>query len=119
MHPQTLRVYERRGLVTPQRTARGTRLYSQADVERLLRIQSLSDEGFNLTGIERVLAMEEALEQAEQRIDALEDELERTRQEAREEISRALRATRADLVVIESETSVVPYNPRRRIPRRG
>ena len=114
MHPQTLRVYERRGLVNPKRTARGTRLYSQADVNLLLRIQGLSDEGFNLTGVERVLAMEHALAQANQRIAQLEDELEATRQAAREQISAALRANRADLVVIETETSVVPYDPTRR-----
>jgi len=119
MHPQTLRVYERRGLVTPKRTARGTRLYSQADVELLLRIQALSDEGFNLTGVERVLAMEQSLAEAHLKIEELEDELEATRQAAREEISAALRGNRADLVVIETETSVVPYDPRRNRPKRG
>ena len=55
MHPQTLRVYERRGLITPRRSARNTRLYSEADVALLRRIQELSEEGLNLAGVERVL----------------------------------------------------------------
>ncbi|HEY5386528.1 MAG TPA: MerR family transcriptional regulator, partial [Thermoleophilia bacterium] len=59
MHPQTLRLYERRGLVRPQRTAKNTRRYSQRDVERLQRIQQLTELGLNLAGVERVLAMEE------------------------------------------------------------
>ena len=59
MHPQTLRVYERRGLITPQRTARNTRVYSEADVALLRRIQELSEEGLNLAGIERVLKLEQ------------------------------------------------------------
>ena len=61
MHPQTLRLYERRGLVRPQRTAKNTRRYSERDVERLQRIQELTELGLNLAGVERVLAMEEQL----------------------------------------------------------
>ena len=61
MHPQTLRMYERRGLLRPQRTAKNTRRYSQRDVERLRRIQELTELGLNLAGVERVLAMEEQL----------------------------------------------------------
>ena len=72
MHPQTLRVYERRGLITPQRTPRNTRLYSQADVELLQRIQALSEEGLNLAGIERVLDLEGRLARAELRAERLE-----------------------------------------------
>ena len=67
MHPQTLRVYERRGLITPRRTARNTRVYSEADVALLRRIQELSEEGLNLAGIERVLRLEQRLERAERR----------------------------------------------------
>ena len=63
MHPQTLRIYEQRGLVNPRRTAGNTRLYSDADVERLRLIQRLtSDLGLNLAGVERVLHMEDELE---------------------------------------------------------
>jgi MerR family transcriptional regulator/heat shock protein HspR len=61
MHPQTLRMYERRGLLRPQRTAKNTRRYSQRDVDRLRRIQELTELGLNLAGVERVLAMEEQL----------------------------------------------------------
>jgi MerR family transcriptional regulator/heat shock protein HspR len=109
MHPQTLRVYERRGLVTPKRSPRGTRLYSEADVELLLRIQELSEEGFNLTGIERVLSMERALIAAKRRIERLEREIEETKEAAREEIAKVERSMRADLVVVSRETAVVPY----------
>ena len=61
MHPQTLRIYERRGLLRPQRSAKNTRRYSRRDVERLRRIQELTELGLNLAGVERVLAMEEQL----------------------------------------------------------
>ncbi len=63
MHPQTLRMYEARGLIEPKRSPKNTRLYSQADVERLRRIQRLtSEEGLNLAGVETVLRMEETVE---------------------------------------------------------
>jgi MerR family transcriptional regulator/heat shock protein HspR len=76
MHPQTLRIYEARGLIRPQRSPKNTRLYSQRDVERLRRIQRMtSEEGLNLAGVETVLALE-------QRVEQLRAELERTRQRA-------------------------------------
>ena len=75
MHPQTLRVYERRGLITPQRTAKNTRVYSEKDVALLRRIQELSEEGLNLAGIERVLKLEARLERAERRARDLGTEL--------------------------------------------
>ena len=63
MHPQTLRMYEARGLITPKRSPKNTRLYSQADVERLRRIQQMTnDEGLNLAGVETVLELERRLE---------------------------------------------------------
>lgn len=78
MHPQTLRMYEARGLVTPQRSPKNTRLYSQRDVERLRRIQRMtSEEGLNLAGVETVLAMEE-------RVERMRVELERMRRRAEE-----------------------------------
>jgi MerR family transcriptional regulator/heat shock protein HspR len=58
MHPQTLRMYEQRGLITPKRSPKNTRLYSQRDVERLRRIQQMTAEGLNLAGVEMVLALE-------------------------------------------------------------
>lgn len=65
MHPQTLRIYEARGLVHPKRSPKNTRLYSQRDVERLRRIQQLTAEGLNLAGVERVLALERRLRELE------------------------------------------------------
>jgi MerR family transcriptional regulator/heat shock protein HspR len=63
MHPQTLRIYETRGLITPKRSPKNTRLYSQRDVERLRRIQRMtSEEGLNLAGVETVLELEERVE---------------------------------------------------------
>src|SRR5512134_1677808 len=74
MHPQTLRMYEARGLIEPKRSPKGTRLYSQADVEKLRRIQEMTNElGLNLAGVERVLALEEELERTTRRLEALEE----------------------------------------------
>jgi MerR family transcriptional regulator/heat shock protein HspR len=76
MHPQTLRVYEARGLVRPQRSPKNTRLYSQRDVERLRRIQQMtSEQGLNLAGVETVLEMEE-------RVERMKAELKRMRERA-------------------------------------
>ncbi len=100
MHPQTLRVYERRGLVSPSRTARNTRLYSDADVARLRRIQELSEAGLNLAGIERVLDLERRLERAERRLETARRELERQSEAARAELEAARRATRAGEIVV-------------------
>ncbi len=73
MHPQTLRMYEQRGLIEPQRSPKGTRLYSQSDVEKLRRIQEMTSElGLNLAGVEKVLAMEEELARAQARVEQLE-----------------------------------------------
>ena len=78
MHPQTLRIYEARGLISPQRSPKNTRLYSQRDVQRLQRIQQMTSEGLNLAGVETVLALEGRveklkveLEEARRRIAAL------------------------------------------------
>src|ERR1700710_1559865 len=73
MHPQTLRMYEARGLIEPKRSPKGTRLYSHTDVERLRRIQEMTAElGMNLAGVERVFELEEQLESASRRVAALE-----------------------------------------------
>src|SRR6202790_5898866 len=73
MHPQTLRVYEARGLIEPQRSAKGTRLYSQEDVERLRRIQEMTAElGLNLAGVERVLRLEAEIDEMHERIEEIE-----------------------------------------------
>jgi MerR family transcriptional regulator/heat shock protein HspR len=65
MHPQTLRIYEARGLIRPKRSPKNTRLYSQRDVERLRRIHQMTSEGLNLAGVERVLALERRLRELE------------------------------------------------------
>ncbi len=70
MHPQTLRMYEARGLIQPKRSPKNTRLYSQRDVERLLRIQQLTAEGVNLAGVEKVLGLERRLAELERKADA-------------------------------------------------
>lgn len=107
MHPQTLRVYERRGLITPRRTPRNTRVYSERDVALLRRIQELSEEGLNLAGIERVLALEGRLERAERRCRDLRAELDRATEEHRREIAEA-RAARGQLVLaVRGETALV------------
>ena len=73
MHPQTLRMYETRGLIEPKRSPKGTRLYSQADVERLRRIQEMTTEwGMNLAGVERVFELEEQLDRMQRKVSILE-----------------------------------------------
>lgn len=112
MHPQTLRVYERRGLIRPRRSAGRTRLYSEADVALLRRIQELSEEGLNLAGIERVMELEGRLARAEARVRELEGRIERLRRTHRRELD-ALRRTGTELVrVARATTALVPrYAP--------
>ncbi|HWC26242.1 MAG TPA: helix-turn-helix transcriptional regulator [Solirubrobacteraceae bacterium] len=103
MHPQTLRMYEQRGLIEPKRSPKGTRLYSHEDVERLRRIQRMTAElGLNLAGVEKVLELEAQLERARRRVAALE----RRRDELQAEIA-ALEGrrerVRAELVRYEGD----------------
>jgi MerR family transcriptional regulator/heat shock protein HspR len=97
MHPQTLRMYEARGLIEPKRSPKGTRLYSHRDVQRLRRIQEMTaDLGMNLAGVERVFELELQLEAMERKVNSLEkragelksevDRLEQLRRELRAEI---------------------------------
>jgi len=72
MHPQTLRIYETRGLITPKRSPKNTRLYSRRDVERLRRIQEMTHQGLNLVGVETVLALEEQVARLKERVRELE-----------------------------------------------
>src|SRR3989440_12843250 len=103
MHPQTLRMYEARGLISPKRSPKGTRLYSQEDVERLRRIQEMTAElGMNLAGVERVFELEDQLERMARRMRALEHEAERVREQMDEELERVRRSFRAE---------IVPYRP--------
>ena len=100
MHPQTLRMYEARGLIEPKRSPKGTRLYSHKDVERLRRIQEMTNElGLNLAGVEKVLELENKLERARARVEALE----RRAEALKGEIAR-LQARRDEL-----RAEIVPY----------
>ena len=97
MHPQTLRFYERKGLVEPTRTVGGNRRYSESDVERLRHIAALTASGLNLEGARRILALEAELER-------LRSELARVQAEAREAVARTHRAYRRDLVPLRQAT---------------
>ena len=97
MHPQTLRLYETKGLVRPTRTPGGTRLYSEADVERLRIIQRLTTElGLNLAGVELVLRLEDELRKAH-------DQIERLRRQLREDVQKVHKEYRRDLVLYRDE----------------
>ncbi len=100
MHPQTLRMYEARGLVEPKRSAKGTRLYSQEDVEQLRRIQEMTaDLGLNLAGVERVLEQEAELERMHARIEELEVQALRAQVQLADEIEQVRKSFRAELTV--------------------
>ena len=123
MHPQTLRMYETRGLIEPQRSPKGTRLYSQTDVDRLRRIQEMTNElGLNLAGVERVLVLEEKLDRATRRLEALERRSREMREEMEAEVERVRRSFRAELVPYTASTELVrvrdtaPAAARHRIP---
>ena len=107
MHPQTLRIYETKGLVRPGRTPGGTRLYSEHDLERLREIQRLTTElGLNLAGVRRVIALEDELE-------ALRKQLDRLEREMRQAVESVHRQYRRD-VVLYSEAQREYRLPRRR-----
>jgi MerR family transcriptional regulator/heat shock protein HspR len=106
MHPQTLRIYESKGLVRPGRTAGGTRLYSERDLERLKLIQRLTTElGLNLAGVARVLALEDELTRMRSRLERLEREM-------RESVERVHRQYRRDLVLYRGGQSHFPVRRR-------
>jgi MerR family transcriptional regulator, heat shock protein HspR len=119
MHPQTLRMYEARGLIEPQRSPKGTRLYSQADVERLRRIQEMTTElGMNLAGVERVFELEDKLGRLQRKVDTLE----RRAVSLQEEIARleeVRRSVKAEIVRYERApgTALIPVRHVRRTPR--
>ena len=118
MHPQTLRIYETRGLIRPKRSSGNTRLYSEDDVERLLRIQQLTtDLGLNLAGVERVLELERELEAARRRLAEAEQRAARTREALERQIAELERAGRAELVLYEPpRAALVPVGERRPRP---
>ena len=109
VHPQTLRIYERKGLVEPGRTSGGSRRYSEADIALLRRIQDLTNDGLNLAGVKKVLQLELELEQARA-------ELEQLRTRAAEDVDKVHRQYRRDLVPVNQ--AVVLYREDRRRPGR-
>src|SRR6201994_3064362 len=122
MHPQTLRMYESRGLIEPKRSPKGTRLYSQADVDRLRRIQEMTTEwGMNLAGVERVFELELQLERMQRKLLQMERRSEQLREEieAREaEVARleeVRNSVKAEIVRYEAPgTSLIPIRHVRR-----
>ena len=109
VHPQTLRIYERKGLLEPARTTGGSRRYSQADIDHLRRIQDLTDEGLNLAGVKKVLALEA-------HIAALESALIQSRVEMSVAIEETHRSYRRDLVPLRQ--SVAPFGNAAEVLRR-
>jgi MerR family transcriptional regulator, heat shock protein HspR len=100
MHPQTLRMYEARGLIEPQRSSKGTRLYSQDDVDKLRRIQEMTAElGLNLAGVERVLRLEEEIDSMHARIEEIEVQALQAQVRLAEELEQVRRSFRAELTV--------------------
>ena len=102
MHPQTLRIYESKGLIRPKRTAGNTRLYSEADLERLRLIQQLTNElGLNLAGVEQVLRLEDELR-------AMRRQLDRMERQMRNAINEVHRQYRRDLVPWKPPVDLIP-----------
>jgi MerR family transcriptional regulator/heat shock protein HspR len=118
MHPQTLRMYEARGLIEPKRSPKGTRLYSQDDVARLRRIQEMTAElGMNLAGVERVFELEDKLARLQRKVDVLESRAQ-TLQEEIARLEEVRRSVRAEIVRYEAPgTALIPIRHVRRTPR--
>ena len=111
MHPQTLRMYEARGLITPKRSPKKTRLYSQSDVERLRRIQQMTTEdGLNLAGVETVLEMEEQVKRMRSELERMRKRTRELEREIHEEVERVRRSLRAEIVPYGAY-DVIPPEP--------
>jgi MerR family transcriptional regulator/heat shock protein HspR len=106
VHPQTLRIYERKGLIEPQRTTGGSRRYSDRDIDLLRRIQQLTNEGVTLAGVHRILDLEEQLRDAHARIAKLQDRLEEVLREMEQRVEAAHRQHRRELVPLRSAAIV-------------
>jgi MerR family transcriptional regulator/heat shock protein HspR len=119
MHPQTLRIYESRGLIAPKRSPKNTRLYSQQDVDRLRRIQALTGElGMNLAGVERVFELEEEIERMRRRMRNLERHAQRVQEELHKELERVRRSFKYELVPYEPPSqALMPRKPGERAVR--
>ena len=102
VHPQTLRIYERKGLLNPARTSGRSRRYSDRDIALLRRIQDLTNDGVSLAGVQRILALENDLAIARERIAELEARLDALQREAEQQVEAAHRQYRRDLVPVRS-----------------
>jgi MerR family transcriptional regulator/heat shock protein HspR len=112
VHPQTLRMYERKGLLSPSRTSGQSRRYSDRDVEHVRLIQSLTQEkGMNLAGVEMVMALTRQLHETRRRMQALELEVRAVQERMRDEIDRVRRSMRADLVPLRN--TMIPFRKER------
>ena len=107
VHPQTLRIYEREGLVHPKRTTSNSRRYSERDIERLLEIKRLTGDGMNLEGVRRVMALTQEVERLQAAVAALETELRAQARRHRQELDKVRRSARRDLVPYSS--AIVRY----------
>lgn len=111
MHPQTLRMYEARGLIEPKRSPKGTRLYSHSDVERLRRIQQMTNElGLNLAGVERVLELEVELEREKRRYAQAAERLERLQRETVEMREQMRAEMQVEIDKLRERNALVPYH---------
>lgn len=113
MHPQTLRIYERKGLIDPYRTPGGTRRYSQDDIDRLSLIQELTEQGLNLEGVRRVMDMQAQITRLQGQVEALERQLEQVRSEAAVQLDKVHRSYRRDIVLRSQSLPVVRAEDRR------
>jgi MerR family transcriptional regulator/heat shock protein HspR len=117
MHPQTLRMYEARGLITPERSPKNTRLYSYEDVERLRRIQKMTEEGLNLAGVETVLVLEERIERMRSEMGRMRKRATEMEKQMLDELERVRKSYRAELVPYGAyePDDVVPDDGRKRV----
>ena len=112
VHPQTLRIYERKGLIAPSRTSGRSRRYSDRDIALLQRIQELTNEGVSLVGVRKILDLEAQLEAMRDEVDDLEDALAAARQELARAVDEVHRSYRRDLVPV-ARNVVAVRRPRR------
>jgi MerR family transcriptional regulator, heat shock protein HspR len=106
MHPQTLRIYERKGLIEPARTSGRSRRYSERDIELLRRIHELSNDGVSLAGVQRILGLEDELKAARERLEEMQAHLAAMREEMERRIESVRKEYRRDLVPVTAGTVV-------------
>ena len=109
MHPQTLRIYERKGLIDPFRTPGGTRRYSQEDIDRLTEIQELTEQGLNLEGVRQVIAYRDLVSKLERRVAALEGQLVKLQRNTDQQVREVHRSYRHEIVL---RSDMLPEKPR-------